>query len=62
MQRNFYNIVEIDTIFKNCGTHKEIFEACKVFKQLYTDGKITTRNLRAATQFSNVRLNEIIKK
>lgn len=62
MKRNCYNVIEIDTIFKNCGTHKEIFQACKVFKQLYSDGKITSRNLKVVTQFSNMRLNELIKK
>ena len=62
MKRNCYTLIEIDTIFKNCGTQKEIFEACRIFKQLYNDGKITTRYLKVVTQLSNVRLNELIKK
>lgn len=59
MKKNSYNVIEIDIIFKNCYSHKEIFEACKVFKQLQLDGLLSAKNYKVAAQFSVVRFKEL---
>jgi len=62
MKKNNYCVAEIDQIFKNCRTHLEIFEACKVFKQLFIDGQLSELNFRAASQYSIIRFKELTRK
>lgn len=59
MKKNIYEVAEIDTIFKNCFSHKEIFEACKVFRQLFADDLITKENFNVASQYSVLRFKEL---
>jgi len=62
MKNDMYKVAEIDLIFKNCQQHTEIFEACKVFKQLHIDGHLSNLNFRAASQYSVLRFKELTQK
>ena len=59
MKKNIYNIIEIDIIFKNCQNHQEVFEACRIFKQLHSDHKLSDKNYQAASQYSCIRFKEL---
>jgi len=59
MKKNIYNIIEIDIIFKNCQNHLEVFEACRNFRQLFNDGKLSDKNYKAASQYSCIRFKEL---
>jgi len=54
-----YTVLEIDTIFQNCGSYSEIYTACKIFKQLYIDGYLTVLNYKAVSKLSTLRFIEL---